>query len=171
MSDLAVGQLAPDFTLPEDSGKPVKLSSLRGKWVVLTFYAEDDTPACTKQVCSFRDAWPSFRKAGAVVLGVSPDSPARHTVWRAREKLPFALLSDEGNKVARGYGAYGEKLMYGRKVEGVIRTTVIIDPSGRIADLQRRIRTAGHGERVAQALQAAMDRAARERASDPAELA
>jgi peroxiredoxin Q/BCP len=160
MPELAVGQVAPDFELPDDSGKRVRLSSLRGKWVALSFYAEDDTPVCTKQVCDLRDSFAGLRAAGAVVLAVSADPVAKHEAWRAKEKLPFQLLSDEGNKVASRYGAHGEKLMYGRKVEGVIRTNVVVDPAGKIAVLQRRIRSAGHASRLLEAMREAQARAA-----------
>lgn len=155
MTELRVGAPAPDFELPDESGKPVRLSKLRGKWVVLTFYAEDDTPVCTKQVCSFRDAFADIKDLGALVFGISSDPAEKHKAWRASEKLPFSLLSDEGNKVATRYGAHGEKLMYGRKVEGVIRTTVVVDPQGKIAWLASKIRSAGHGARVAEALREA----------------
>lgn len=152
MPALKVGDQAPDLELPDEAGHKVTLSRLRGRWVVLTFYAEDDTPVCTKQVCSFRAAIGEFEQLDAVVFGISPDTVASHKAWRAAQKLPFSLLSDAGNKVATRYGAHGAKIMYGREVEGVIRTTVIVDPQGRIAELQRRIRSAGHGMRVAEAL-------------------
>jgi thioredoxin-dependent peroxiredoxin len=153
--ELAVGDKAPDFALPDDAGRKVKLSDLRGGWVVLTFYAEDDTPVCAKQVCGFRDAFAGFEEADARIFGVSSDPPGAHKAWRAAERIPFPLLSDEANKVAKRYGAHGENVMYGRKVEGVIRTTVIVDPKGKIAVLQRRVRTAGHGARVLEDLRAA----------------
>jgi thioredoxin-dependent peroxiredoxin len=155
MSELAPGDRAPDFALPDDEGRVVKLSGLRGRWVVVTFYAEDDTPVCSKQVCSFRDSFAAFDEADAVVLAISSDPVDSHRRWRARAKLPFALLSDAENKVASRYGAHGEKLMYGRKVMGVIRTTVIVDPKGRIASLQRRVRTEGHAGRVLEELRRA----------------
>src|SRR5439155_24561355 len=135
-----------------DAGRIVKLSGLQGKWVVLTFYAEDDTPTCTVQMCSFRDDFSGFRGADALVFGVSPDDPTTHAAWRKKEKFPFGLLSDPGNNVASRYGAHGKKIMYGREVEGVIRTTLIVDPAGKIAWLQRRIRSPGHGARVLDAL-------------------
>lgn len=150
-----MGILAPDFELLDDDAKPVRLSSLRGKWVVLTFYAEDDTPVCSVQVCSLRDEFAGLKKLGAIVLAVSSDPVASHQAWRAREGFPFHLLSDEGNLVASRYGARGEKSMYGRLVIGVIRTTVIVDPEGRIAVIQRKIRTKGHGGRVVEALREA----------------
>ena len=160
MAELKVGDKAPDFELPDEKGKKVKLSALRGKWVVLTFYAEDDTPVCTKQVCSFRDAFADLKALGAVLFGVSSDPVAKHKAWHAAEMLPFSLLSDEGNQVAIRYGAHGKKIMYGREVEGVIRTTAIVAPDGRIAVLQRKIRSAGHGARVAEALWEAQKAAA-----------
>lgn len=155
MSELAVGASAPDFELLDDSGDLLRLSRLRGKWVVLTFYAEDGTPVCTTQACSFRDVFDGFHSAKATLLAISPDSVETHAAWKKKEKLPFTLLSDPGNKVATRYGAHGAKLMYGKPVIGVIRTTIVINPKGIISSIQRRFRTPGHGARALDALRAA----------------
>ena len=112
------GSKAPDFTLPTHDGTKLKLSSLKGQPVVLYFYPKDDTPGCTKEACGFRDAKAKLAKHKAVILGVSPDSPASHEKFRTKYKLPFTLLADEGHKVAEKYGAWREKNMYGKKVDG-----------------------------------------------------
>lgn len=148
MSELQVGDAAPDFDLLDDAGKRVKLSALRGKPVVLFFYPEDDTPGCTQQACSFRDEEAGFAAARALVLGVSPDSVESHASFRKKYGLPFPLLSDPENKVAIRYGSYGEKQMYGNTVVGTIRSSIVIDAKGRIASIHRNVRTAGNGERM-----------------------
>ena len=127
------GQLAPDFELRSDDGEAVRLSSLRGKAVVLYFYPRDDTPGCTKQACGFRDAYNLFQERGAVVLGVSPDDVASHQKFRQKFSLPFPLLADEDHRVAETYGAWGEKTFAGRTSVGIIRSTFVIDPDGRVA--------------------------------------
>jgi peroxiredoxin Q/BCP len=126
------GEVAPDFTLPDGSGKKVSLSDFRGRDVILYFYPKDDTPGCTKEACGFRDAWSDLEERGAVVLGVSADDVPSHTRFAAKYRLPFTLLSDPDHKVMRQYGAYGEKTLYGRKTVGVIRSTVWIGPDGRV---------------------------------------
>src|SRR5690606_25169994 len=127
---LSAGDRAPSFSLPDDTGRTVTLASLKGRTVVLYFYPKDDTPGCTTQACGLRDNWAALEQAGAVVLGVSPDSPARHAAFRAKYDLPFALLADEDHAVAERYGAWGEKSMYGKKYFGILRTTYIIDGTG-----------------------------------------
>ena len=126
------GKKAPAFTLTDADGKKVSLADFAGKHVVLYFYPKDDTPGCTKEACGFRDGWKELQKLGAVVLGVSADSAASHQKFRAKYKLPFGLLSDPDRKVMTRYGAFGEKMMYGKKVEGVIRSTVWIGPDGKV---------------------------------------
>jgi thioredoxin-dependent peroxiredoxin len=148
MAELSVGALAPDFELLDDSGKPVRLSGLRGRAVVLFFYPEDDTPGCTQQACGFRDKFAQFRELGAVVLGISPDSVDSHRAFKAKFGFPFALLCDPGNVVARRYGAFGSKLMYGKEVQGTIRSSIVIDAEGRIASVHRNVRTAANGARM-----------------------
>jgi peroxiredoxin Q/BCP len=124
------GKPAPDFTLADAAGKQVSLKDFAGKDVILYFYPKDDTPGCTKEACGFRDSWKDLAKANVVVLGVSADSTASHQKFAAKYKLPFPLLSDPDRKVMRQYGAYGEKVMYGKKTTGVIRSTVWIGPDG-----------------------------------------
>ncbi len=126
------GKPAPNFTLTDAEGKTVSLQDFAGKDVILYFYPKDDTPGCTKEACGFRDNWKTLAKANAVVLGVSADSGASHQKFIAKYKLPFPLLSDPDRKVMQKYGAYGEKMMYGKKTIGVIRSTVWIGPDGRV---------------------------------------
>jgi len=149
---LAAGSRAPAFTLPSDDGGRVSLKALKGKTVVLYFYPKDDTPGCTTEACEFRDNWRAVTAAGAVVLGVSPDGPERHRKFRKKHELPFTLLADEDHAVAEAYGAWGEKSMYGRKYLGVLRTTFIIDPSGRIARVFERVKPRGHAAEVLDAI-------------------
>ena len=150
---LGVGVMAPQFVLEDQDGTAVSLAEQRGRWIVLYFYPQDDTPACTTQACDLRDSWDALRAAGATVLGVSPDDAASHRAFRATYRLPFSLLVDEGHRVAERYGAWGEKQLYGRTYVGLIRTTVIIDPAGRIAQLFPRARAAGHAGRIRAALE------------------
>lgn len=150
---LAVGAMAPKFVLEDQDGTPLSLAAQQDRWVVLYFYPADDTPACTTQACDLRDSWAALRAAGAVVLGVSPDDAESHRAFRAKYRLPFPLLVDEGHRVAERYGAWGEKQLYGRTYVGLIRTTVIIDPAGRIAQLFPRTRAAGHADRIRAALE------------------
>ena len=130
MAVIAEGRKAPDFTLEDASGKRVALKDFKGKDVVVYFYPRDDTPGCTKEACGFRDLWADLRRAGVVVLGVSADDAASHAKFSAKYKLPFTLLSDPSRKVMAAWGAYGEKMMYGKKTTGVIRSTVWIGPDG-----------------------------------------
>jgi peroxiredoxin Q/BCP len=142
------GSKAPDFTLPTHDGTKLKLSSLRGSPVVLYFYPKDDTPGCTREACGFRDAKAKFAKHKAVVLGVSPDSPASHEKFRAKYKLPFTLLADEGHKVAEKYGAWREKNMYGKKSMGIARSTFVIDAAGTVRKVFKAVKVDGHDEQV-----------------------
>jgi thioredoxin-dependent peroxiredoxin len=130
MAAIAEGRKAPDFTLTDAAGKSVSLKDFKGKDVVVYFYPKDDTPGCTKEACGFRDLWADLRKAGAVVLGVSADDAASHTKFVSKYKLPFTLLSDPDRKTMTAWGAYGDKMMYGKKTKGVIRSTVWIGPDG-----------------------------------------
>lgn len=148
-----VGTMAPAFTLEDQDGNPVSLEGQRGRWVVLYFYPEDDTPACTTQACDLRDSWSALQESGVAVLGVSPDDAASHRKFRDKYQLPFPLLVDEGHRVAERYGAWGEKQLYGRTYIGLIRTTVIIDPDGRVAQVFPRTRAAGHAARILAALE------------------
>jgi thioredoxin-dependent peroxiredoxin len=151
---VAEGEQAPDFTLPADSGEPVTLSSLRGKPVVLYFYPKDETPGCTTQACGIRDAYGEFERAGAVVLGVSPDSAASHVKFKAHHELPFTLLADTDKEVAKAYGAWGEKMRYGRKYFGVMRSTFVIDADGRVKAIMRKVKPETHADDVLAALAA-----------------
>jgi peroxiredoxin Q/BCP len=153
---LEPGRPAPPFTLTDADGRPVSLSDFAGRDVVLYFYPKDDTPGCTKEACGFRDAWDELRELGVVVLGVSADDAASHTRFAARHRLPFTLLSDPDRAVMRAYGAYGEKTLYGRKVVGVIRSTVWIGPDGNVRHHWPRVTNAGeHPAKVLAALREA----------------
>jgi peroxiredoxin Q/BCP len=136
---LKIGDKAPDFTLPDENGKPVKLSGLKGRKVILYFYPKDDTPGCTTQACGFRDAYPKVEAANAVVLGVSPDGAKSHQKFKTKQKLPFTLLSDEEHIVAETYGVWGEKSFMGKKYLGVIRSHFVIDEAGKLADVQIKV--------------------------------
>jgi len=141
---LTPGDTAPDFTLPDADGKPVSLADYRGRRVVVYFYPAAGTPGCTKQACDFRDSLTELNGAGLDVLGVSPDKPAKLAKFRDKEGLTFPLLSDADKEVLTAWGAYGEKQMYGKTVTGVIRSTFVIDPSGKIEVAQYNVRATGH---------------------------
>lgn len=145
---LQVGKAAPAFTLPDQNGKEVALSSLRGRWIVLYFYPRDDTPGCTVEACEFTAALPDFRGFGAEVFGCSADSAAAHMKFIAKYKLGITLLTDASKSVMSAYGAYGEKKLYGKPVVGVIRSTVIIAPDGKVAHHWATVKAAGHAEQV-----------------------
>ncbi len=148
------GAPAPDFTLMSDSGEAVTLSSLRGKDVVLYFYPKDDTPGCTAQACGIRDAWGAFEDAGAVVLGVSPDSKGSHQKFKAKYDLPFTLLADTEHAVADAYGVWGEKSYAGKTYMGVHRSTFVIDADGNVARAFHDVKPAEHTDQVLEALRA-----------------
>lgn len=150
------GKKAPDFTLATDADEKIKLSSLRGSPVVLYFYPKDDTPGCTKEACAFRDQKTALKKAGATVLGVSPDDVASHAKFRDKFDLNFPLLADVGHKVADKYGAWREKNMYGKKSMGIQRSTFLIDADGKVAKVWKRVKVDGHDEAVLEAI-AALD--------------
>lgn len=151
-STLAEGQKAPAFTLPSDAGTDVSLADYAGKWLVLYFYPRDSTPGCTKQALGFRDQLAAFAERGASVLGISRDSVASHCKFRDAQALTFPLLSDRDAKVHEAYGAFGEKTMYGKKVLGAVRTTLIIRPDGKVARIFRNVKVPGHIEAVLAAL-------------------
>jgi len=146
------GATAADFTLETHDGTKLKLSSLRGKPVVLYFYPKDDTPGCTKEACGFRDTKAQLATFKAVVLGVSPDDAESHAAFRAKYKLPFTLLCDPDHKVAEKYGAWREKNMYGKKSMGIARSTFLIDAEGRVAKVFKAVKTDVHAEQVLAAL-------------------
>ncbi|MCX7859141.1 MAG: thioredoxin-dependent thiol peroxidase [Chloroflexus sp.] len=134
-----VGDIAPDFTLPNEAGEPVSLSQFRGKRVILYFYPKDDTPGCTSQACGFRDAYPAIEEKNAVVIGISPDSAKSHAKFKTKHNLPFILLADEQHSVAEAYGVWGEKSMMGKKYMGIIRSHFVIDEEGRIAQAEVKV--------------------------------
>jgi peroxiredoxin Q/BCP len=148
------GDTAPDFTLPDQNGDAVTLSELRGQHVVLYFYPKADTPGCTTQACGVRDCASDYERAGAVVLGVSPDPPERLAKFDAKHGLGFTLLSDADHAVAEEYGVWVEKSMYGRNYWGNERTTFVIDPDGEVLDVMRKVKPAEHDDRVLGALAA-----------------
>lgn len=146
------GKKAPAFTLTADDGTKVRLSDLAGRPVVLYFYPKDDTPGCTREACAFRDQHQSLEQAGAVVLGVSPDSVESHGKFRDKYDLNFPLLADPDHKVAEKYGAWREKNMYGKKSMGIQRCTYLIDANGKVAKLWKRVKVDGHDQQVLDAL-------------------
>ena len=150
------GKAAPAFTLQDADGNKVSLKDFRGKNVVVYFYPKDDTPGCTKEACGFRDHWKEIQKLGTVVLGISADGAESHRKFRDKYELPFPLLSDPDRKVMEKYGAYGEKMMYGKKTVGVIRSTVIVGPDGKVAKHWKKVAKAEtHPEKVLEVLRAA----------------
>ena len=152
---LEPGSVPPPFTLTDADGHQVSLADFRGRDVVLYFYPADDTPGCTKEACGFRDAWDNLAARGVAVLGVSPDSAASHRAFATKYRLPFTLLSDPDHTVMRAYGAYGEKTLYGRKVTGVIRSTVWVGPDGRVRRHWPRVASAAaHPAKVLEAIRA-----------------
>jgi len=145
---LNIGDPAPAWTLPTDTGESVSLASRRGKTVILYFYPKDDTPGCTKEACAFRDASDRVRALGACVFGISVDSVAAHRAFKAKYRLPFPLLSDADKTVVRAYGVWKEKSMYGRTYWGIERTTVVINPQGRITRIFPKVKVDGHVDEV-----------------------
>jgi peroxiredoxin Q/BCP len=157
MPRIAEGAKAPAFTLENATGQRVSLAAFAGKDVIVYFYPKDDTPGCTKEACGFRDHWKDLQKAGVVVLGVSADSPASHAKFAGKYRLPFTLLSDPDRKVMTAWGAYGEKVLYGKKTTGVIRSTVWVGPDGTVRKHWARVADAA--KHPAQVLEAVRGRA------------
>ena len=149
---LDVGQPAPDFTLPDQHGQEVTLSRLKGTPVVLYFYPKDDTPGCTKEACAFRDARALYEKAGATVVGVSPDTVASHKKFADKYELSFTLIADTDKAVCQSYGVWQEKSMYGKKSWGVVRTSFLIDGDGIVRRVFRRVKVDGHADEVLAAI-------------------
>jgi len=149
---LEEGKKAPDFKLKNQNGKTISLNDFKGKNVVLYFYPKDDTSGCTAEACSFRDDFPKFEKTDAVILGVSPDSVESHKKFEKKYNLNFDLLSDENKVVLEKYDVWKEKNMYGRKYMGVVRTTYIIDPDGKIKKIFNKVKVNGHNKEVLEAL-------------------
>ena len=150
----AVGDHAPDFTLPTDGGGTIKLSDLKGKTIVLYFYPKDDTTGCTKQACGFSDTLPNFSKLKAEIVGVSRDSVASHDKFKKKHALPFTLASDADGKASEAYGTWVEKSMYGRKYMGMERATFLIDAEGIVRKIWRKVKVAGHVDEVLEAVKA-----------------
>jgi peroxiredoxin Q/BCP len=146
------GKEAPDFELRSEAGESIRLSSLRGSPVVLYFYPKDDTPGCTAQACGIRDAYGDFRRAGAVVLGVSPDSEASHATFKSKYSLPFTLLADPDHEAAEQYGVWVEKQRYGKTYMGIERSTFVVAPDGKVVRVMRRVNPEKHADQVLEAL-------------------
>jgi len=146
---IEVGKKAPAFSLKNQADETVKLSDFTGSWLVLYFYPKDDTPGCTTEACEFTTGIKGFEKVGATVLGCSPDGPERHAKFIAKYKLKVGLLSDPEHAMIEKYGAWGEKNLYGKKSMGVIRSTVVVDPQGKVAYHWPKVKAAGHAEEVA----------------------
>jgi len=154
MGDLTIGNIAPDFELPRGGGGTVSLKTFSGKPVVLYFYPKDDTEACTKEAIAFTGLLPEFEKAGASVIGVSPDSVKKHDKFAKKHGLSVILAADEDTALANLYGVWKEKSMYGRTYMGVERTTFLIGADGRIARIWPKVKVAGHAEEVLESLKA-----------------
>lgn len=150
---ITVGAPAPAFTLPDQDGKPISLSDLQDRWIVLYFYPKDDTPGCTTEACDFTAGLKEFEALNATVLGCSPDSTASHRKFIAKHHLKITLLSDENHTVMDRYGAWGEKNRYGKISQGVLRSTVLIDPEGKVAHHWKNVKAAGHAEQVRKKLE------------------
>ena len=152
--ELQIKDEAPLFSLPNQDNAEISLLNFRGSYVVLYFYPKDKTPGCTTEACDFRDSMESLNALGAVVLGVSPDSTKSHQSFINKESLNFTLLSDTNKEVLKMYGAFGVKKLYGKEYEGVIRSTFLIDPQGKIAHIWKNVKVKGHIEEVREKLEA-----------------
>lgn len=146
------GEKAPALHLADQNGHKHRLSDYVGKWVILYFYPRDNTPGCTKQACQFRDAWAKLNRSGAVVLGISPDTQASHTRFAEKFALPFDLLVDTGAQVSNRYGVWQKKSLYGRHFMGIVRTTYLINPAGKVAQRFDKVKVPGHEQQVLQAI-------------------
>lgn len=149
---ISSGVPAPDFTLPDETGAPRRLSDYRGKPVILYFYPKDDTPGCTTEACNFRDDYSAYQGAEVEILGVSPDSSKSHTKFKQKYELPFTLLADENHRVADQYGVWGPKKMMGRSFNGILRTTFLIGPDGQIVKVFENVKPADHSTEILEAL-------------------
>ncbi|HEX7492411.1 MAG TPA: peroxiredoxin [Candidatus Limnocylindrales bacterium] len=147
-----VGELAPDFELRDDTGTAHRLSSRHGHYTVVYFYPADDTPGCTKEACSFRDNHAAFAAADTEIWGLSPQGPASKAAFRAKYGLPFTLLADEDHSVAESYGAWAEKVNYGKRYMGIVRSSFLVGPDGRVARSWPKVTAEGHGDQVLAAL-------------------
>jgi len=151
---LQTGDIAPDFTLPDQNETKHTLSDYKGKWIVLYFYPKDMTPGCTTEACNFRDDFALFNKEDTVILGVSKDSAARHKKFEKKYKLPFILLSDENGNVCEDYGVWQEKSLYGKKYMGIVRSTFLINPQGKIAKVYDKVKVKEHSAEILDDLKA-----------------
>ncbi|MEM1365433.1 MAG: thioredoxin-dependent thiol peroxidase [Pseudomonadota bacterium] len=154
MSDLATGDMAPDFELPTDGDGTLKLSDLRGSNVVLFFYPKDDTPGCTKESIGFSEAKADFEAANTKIIGMSPDKAAKHDKFKAKHNLDVTLVADEGQSALSDYGVWKEKSMYGKTYMGVERSTFLIDADGKIAEIWRKVKVPGHVDAVLERVKA-----------------
>ena len=154
MALLSVGDKAPAFATKDQDGKTVKLSDFKGQKVVLYFYPKDDTPGCTKEACSFRDAWAQLKRRKVAVLGTSVDDEKSHRKFADKFSLPFTLLADTDRSIVKSYGTWGEKSMYGRKYMGTNRVTYLIDEKGKIAAVWPKVKPEGHAEEILAAVDA-----------------
>jgi thioredoxin-dependent peroxiredoxin len=145
---LKAGDVAPDFALPDGKGDIVRLSELKGKWVVLYFYPRDNTPGCTKEACAFRDSYPAFQGQDVVVLGVSTDDAKSHEKFTTKYNLPFPLLTDADGQVATTYDSYGLKKFMGKEYMGITRNTFVINPDGKIEKIYLKVKPETHAEQV-----------------------
>ena len=149
---ISAGNLAPDFILSDDNGTQQRLSDYRGQPVILYFYPKDDTPGCTLEACNFRDDYSAYVEAGVTILGVSPGSPKSHLRFKEKYQLPFPLLADEDHAICEQYGVWGEKQFMGRNYLGVLRTTFLIDPNGKIKKVFEKVRPAEHSAQLLAAI-------------------
>jgi len=149
---LKVGDQAPDIQLHTDTDEDFRLSDMKGKRVVLYFYPKADTPGCTVEACEFRDGIAGFKKKGTAVIGISPDKPSAQAKFKEKYDLPFTLLADQDKAAAEAYGVYQEKNMYGKKVMGIVRTTFVIGPDGKIEQIYNKVKAAGHAASVLEKL-------------------
>lgn len=150
---LSAGGYAPDFTLLDENEVPHKITDYRGKPIVLYFYPKDDTPGCTKEACNFRDDYSAYEDAGVTILGVSPDTSKKHAKFKAKYELPFTLLADTDHKICELYEVWGRKKFMGREYDGVLRTTYLIGPDGKIARVFENVKPAKHSAQVLEALE------------------
>jgi len=148
MGKLAAGDKAPAFTLPDQDGKKVALRDFKGRPVVVYFYPRDDTPGCTKEACQFNDNLRAFSRSKVAIVGISADSATKHQAFRTKYGLKFPLLTDADHKVGEAYGAWGEKTLYGKKSIGVIRSTFLIGPDGKVARAWYHVKADGHADKV-----------------------
>ncbi|OGF31016.1 hypothetical protein A2533_00610 [Candidatus Falkowbacteria bacterium RIFOXYD2_FULL_35_9] len=154
MSELKIGDVAPDFTLPDQMGAKHRLGDYKNQWVLIYFYPKDNTPGCIQEACSIRDNYSEFGKIKAVILGISADSIESHNNFSEKHKLPFTILSDEKKKILEKYGVWQKKIMFGKSFLGIKRMSYLIDPKGRIFKIYRSVKPAEHAKQVLKDLQA-----------------